>query len=140
MITEHLALINKIKSLTDLKTEETENDYEYSFSISSKESIYWINIYKEDKSIIVGIDLVHEHFDDKINPVSMGLSYFKDILTHDIAITHYFRGERNYKNQYYFLKNNEKEFIGSAAMQCLYFWKKKYKTESIIKKVITSSL
>jgi len=40
MITGHLELISKIKSLTDLKTEETENDYEYSFSISSKENIY----------------------------------------------------------------------------------------------------
>jgi len=63
-----------------------------------------INIYKEDKSVIVGIDLVHEHFDNKIDAVSMGLSYFKDILTHDIVITHYFRGKRNCKNQYYFLK------------------------------------
>ncbi len=141
MTKEYLTLIERIKSLTSLKTEERENDIEYNFSIHSEiKDVYWITFAKNEKDIIVGINLVHEHFDGEINPVKMGLPYFKDILTNDIVITHFFRGSHNYKTQYEIIKDNAKENIGSAAIPCLYFWKKKSKHQEISKRVISPSL
>lgn len=137
MYKEFLNLIEEIKKLTHLQTEENEDELEYYFSIINKNgNCYWITFSKDNSEIIVGLDFVHKHFDGIQDKIENGLIFFKELLGADIIITNFLVGDCNYKTKYELKQNDKIETIGITSILFYKFWKKKTIRKEIITAVI----
>ncbi|MBB3697738.1 hypothetical protein KMW28_06075 [Flammeovirga yaeyamensis] len=127
---QYIQELKKIEHILKSKSTNsiTWNESEYWFHVESNkshENYIWIQ-YEFDE-IRVGVGPVYEYFSDKYEgrEYIKGLKRFIQLLTNPLNMIFHYRGDFNYRTEYYLNGKNKDELIGISIKWLYPFWKKK---------------